>query len=51
MTSGGAAVQSKIQWRILLPFTLLIIFSSLDRVNIGMAAIGTINADLGLTPR
>jgi MFS transporter, ACS family, tartrate transporter len=36
--------------RILFPFMLLIIFSSLDRVNISIAAIGSMNTDLGLTP-
>jgi ACS family tartrate transporter-like MFS transporter len=45
----SSAVLSKMRWRILLPFMLLIIFSSLDRVNISIAAL-RMNGDLGLSP-
>lgn len=43
------SARSKFQWRVLAPIVLLIILSSLDRVNISFAAL-QMNADIGLDP-
>jgi ACS family tartrate transporter-like MFS transporter len=40
----------KFRWRVLLPLVVLIVMSSLDRVNISFASI-RMNADIGLTPQ
>jgi MFS transporter, ACS family, tartrate transporter len=44
------AVVSKFRWRVLVPIVVLIVLSSLDRVNISFAALH-MNADLGLTQK
>src|SRR5688500_10774483 len=44
------SVVAKFRWRILVPIVLLIVLSSLDRVNISFAAL-QMNADLGLTQK
>jgi MFS transporter, ACS family, tartrate transporter len=44
------SARSKFQWRVLAPIVLLIVLSSLDRVNISFAAL-QMNADIGLTPQ
>lgn len=41
---------SKFRWRVLAPLVLLIVLSSLDRVNISFAAL-QMNAELGLSPQ
>ena len=43
------SARSKFQWRVLAPIVLLIVLSSLDRVNISFAAL-QMNADLGIGP-
>lgn len=43
------SARSKFQWRVLAPIVLLIVLSSLDRVNISFAAL-QMNADLGIDP-
>lgn len=43
------SARSKFQWRVLAPLVLLIVLSSLDRVNISFAAL-QMNADLGIDP-
>lgn len=43
------SARSKFQWRVLAPIVLLIILSSLDRVNISFAAL-QMNADIGIDP-
>lgn len=43
------SARSKFQWRVLAPIVLLIMLSSLDRVNISFAAL-QMNADLGIDP-
>ncbi len=45
----SASISRKITFRLIYPFLFLIFLNSLDRVNIGFAAI-RMNADLGLTP-
>lgn len=42
------SVVAKFQWRVLVPIVILIVLSSLDRVNISFAAL-QMNADIGLT--
>ncbi len=42
------SVVAKFQWRVLVPIVVLIVLSSLDRVNISFAAL-QMNADIGLT--
>jgi MFS transporter, ACS family, tartrate transporter len=44
------SASSKFRWRVLLPLVVLIVMSSLDRVNISFAAL-QMNADIGLTPQ
>jgi ACS family tartrate transporter-like MFS transporter len=44
------SARSKFQWRVLAPIVLLIVLSSLDRVNISFAAL-QMNADLGIDPQ
>jgi ACS family tartrate transporter-like MFS transporter len=44
------SVVSKFRWRVLVPIVILIVLSSLDRVNISFAAL-QMNADLGLTQK
>lgn len=48
--STERTVVAKFRWRILAPIVLLIVLSSLDRVNISFAAL-QMNADLGMTQR
>ena len=48
-STDGAAVNRKLTRRLILPFLFLIILNSLDRVNVGFAAV-KMNADLGMTP-
>src|SRR5687768_16078877 len=43
------SAKSKFRWRVLAPIVLLIILSSLDRVNISFAAL-QMNADIGIGP-
>jgi ACS family tartrate transporter-like MFS transporter len=43
------SARAKFQWRVLAPIVLLIVLSSLDRVNISFAAL-QMNADLGIDP-
>ncbi|WP_116809634.1 MFS transporter [Steroidobacter cummioxidans] len=43
------SARAKFQWRVLAPIVLLIMLSSLDRVNISFAAL-QMNADLGIDP-
>lgn len=43
------SARSKFQWRVLVPIVVLIVLSSLDRVNISFAAL-QMNADIGLDP-
>lgn len=45
----GDAVIGKVRRRVILPFVLLLVLSSLDRANLSFAAL-QMNADLGLTP-
>jgi ACS family tartrate transporter-like MFS transporter len=49
MSDAPAALTTKIRTRILLPIVVLIVLSSLDRVNISFAAL-QMNAELGLAP-
>jgi MFS transporter, ACS family, tartrate transporter len=44
------SASSRFRWRVLLPLVVLIVMSSLDRVNISFAAL-QMNADIGLTPQ
>jgi ACS family tartrate transporter-like MFS transporter len=44
------SARGKFQWRVLAPIVLLIVLSSLDRVNISFAAL-QMNADLGIDPQ
>src|SRR5687768_17434973 len=44
-----ASAKRKFRWRVLAPIVLLIILSSLDRVNISFAAL-QMNADIGIGP-
>jgi ACS family tartrate transporter-like MFS transporter len=44
------SVVSKFRWRVLVPIVVLIVLSSLDRVNISFAAL-QMNADIGLTQK
>lgn len=44
------SVVRKFRWRVLVPIVILIVLSSLDRVNISFAAL-QMNADLGLTQK
>jgi MFS transporter, ACS family, tartrate transporter len=44
------SVVTKFRWRVLVPIVVLIVLSSLDRVNISFAAL-QMNADLGLTQK
>lgn len=44
------SVVTKFRWRVLLPIVVLIVLSSLDRVNISFAAL-QMNADIGLTQK
>lgn len=48
--SVEAAASSKVRWRVLAPIMVLIVLSSLDRVNISFAAL-QMNADIGLAPK
>jgi ACS family tartrate transporter-like MFS transporter len=50
MTAPEASANAKFRWRVLAPIVLLIVLSSLDRVNISFAAL-QMNADIGLTPQ
>ena len=50
MSAIEISASSKFRWRVLLPLVVLIIMSSLDRVNISFAAL-QMNADIGLTPQ
>lgn len=50
MSAIETSASSKFRWRVLLPLVLLIVMSSLDRVNISFAAL-QMNADIGLTPQ
>jgi MFS transporter, ACS family, tartrate transporter len=43
-------LERKIRWRLVAPITLFLLLSSLDRVNISFAALGGMNAALGLSP-
>ncbi len=45
-----SAAGNKVRWRVLAPIVLLIVLSSLDRVNISFAAL-QMNADIDLTPQ
>jgi len=47
-TSTEHSVVAKFRWRVLVPIVILIVLSSLDRVNISFAAL-QMNADLGIT--
>ncbi len=49
MNSPSATVERKANLRLILPFLILIILNSLDRVNVSFAAL-KMNADIGLTP-
>jgi ACS family tartrate transporter-like MFS transporter len=44
------SAKSKFRWRVLAPIVLLIVLSSLDRVNISFAAL-QMNSDIGLEPQ
>jgi ACS family tartrate transporter-like MFS transporter len=48
--SPGNPLERKVRWRLVAPITLFLLLSSLDRVNISFAALGGMNAALGLTP-
>lgn len=48
-TSAEASASTKFRKRVLVPIVILIVLSSLDRVNISFAAL-QMNADLGLAP-
>lgn len=50
MNTIETSASRKFRWRVLLPLVLLIVMSSLDRVNISFAAL-QMNADIGLTPQ
>ena len=50
MQATTRALTSKFRWRVLAPLVLLIVLSSLDRVNISFAAL-QMNAELGLSPQ
>ena len=50
MSAIEVSASSKFRWRVLLPLVVLIVMSSLDRVNISFAAL-QMNADIGLTPQ
>jgi len=46
---ASESLEVKVRWRLVVPITVLLLLSSLDRVNISFAALG-MNQALGLTP-
>lgn len=50
MTDAQRSATTKFRWRVLLPIVILIVLSSLDRVNISFAAL-QMNDDIGLSPQ